>query len=121
MDNAEQILDLEQRSWTALATPGAASEFFADVLDEDVVMLFPGGMVVEGREAVLESMSGPPWAWYRLADERVRWLGDDVAVVTYRAEAQRPGSQTYRALCASTYRRSPDGGWRLAVHQQTPI
>ena len=42
-------------------------------------MLFPGGMVIEGRDAVLESMSGPPWAWFRLADERARLLGDVVA------------------------------------------
>jgi len=118
---SDAVLDLERRGWTALATPGAAVDFFVDVLDEDVAMLFPGGMTVEGRDAVLRSMSGPPWSWFRLDDERVRSLADDVAVVTYRAEAQRPDAPTYAALCSSTYRRSRDGRWLLALHQQTPI
>ena len=54
-----------------------------------------------------------------LSDERVLPLGDDAAVVAYRATATRD-DVTYTALFNSTYVREA-GEWRLAVHQQTPI
>lgn len=56
---------------------------------------------------------------YELSDERVVDLGADAAVVSYRATAVRGGTP-YTALFASTYHRD-DGGWRLVVHQQTPV
>lgn len=65
-------------------------------------------------------MSGPPWVSYDLRQERVVLLGESGGVVTYRVAAERDGSPTYDAPAASTYVLRP-GGWRLAVHQQTPV
>lgn len=112
--------DLERRGWDALCAPEGARRFYEEVLADDVVMLFPGGTRVEGRAAVLDSMGGPPWAWYRLEDVAVRELGAAAAIVTYGVTAQRPGSEPYNALCSSAYRRDAAGAWRLVVHQQTP-
>jgi hypothetical protein len=64
-------------------------------------------------------MDGPPWSSYELADARVLPVGQDGAVVAYRATASRDGGE-YTALFASTYVRQA-GRWRLAVHQQTPV
>ena len=83
-------------------------------------MLLPGGMVLDDRGDVIESMSGSPWTSFELSDERVFELGEGSAVVAYRATAQREGGEPYTALFNSTYVRE-DGAWRLAVHQQTPI
>ncbi len=83
-------------------------------------MLLPGGVVVDNRDDVIRSMSGPPWSDYHLDEVRTRSLTGDVSVVTYRATAQRDGAQRYSALINSTYVRRADG-WKLAVHQQTPI
>jgi hypothetical protein len=64
-------------------------------------------------------MRGEPWASYELEDERVLALGEDCAVVAYTAHARR-AERDYHALVNSTYRRTA-GGWRLALHQQTPF
>jgi hypothetical protein len=116
----DELIELEERGWGALASdPRTATEFYERVLDDEVVLLLPGGLRLTDRAAVVASMGGVPWASYRLEEPHVHALGDDVAVVSYGVVAQREGTGTYSALISSTYvRRST--GWRLAVHQQTP-
>lgn len=114
----DELIELEHRAWDALATEGAARDFYADVLAPDVLMLLPGGMVIDDRDAVVASMTGPPWDEFDLRDERVVELGPGSALVAYRARARR-GDVDYDALFSSTYVKL-DGRWRLAVHQQTP-
>jgi Domain of unknown function (DUF4440) len=119
LDGADPI-ELERQGWRALATSGqAAAAFYRDVLDVNVAMLLPGGTMLEDRETVIRSMSGPPWSDYQLDDVRALTLTDDVSVVTYGVTAQRARAPRYSALINSTYVRRPDG-WKLAVHQQTP-
>ena len=44
------LLDLERQGWTALTKGGdAAAEFYGHVLAEQVLMLLPGGMVLNDR------------------------------------------------------------------------
>jgi Domain of unknown function (DUF4440) len=113
-------IHLEQQGWQALATgPEAAGSFYERVLDHDVVMLLPGGMVLDDRSSILEAMSGQPWSSYRLEDLRAIHPTTDTTLVTYGVVAARQGSPEYSALIASLYARR-DGGWRLAFHQQTP-
>ncbi len=112
-------LELERAAWQALATEGAAAGFFAEVLADDVLILMPGGMVIDDRDAVVASMGGPPWSSFELSDERIVSPTDDCTVVAYRARARR-GDHDYEALIASTYARH-DGAWKLAVHQHTPV
>lgn len=114
----EHLVALERDGWDALTRGGdAARAFYDDVLAPDPLMLLPGGLVLQGRETVLESMTGAPWDEYAIEDAVVRPLGADAAVVAYGVTARR-GDLRYSALMSSTYVR--DVGWRLAVHQQTP-
>lgn len=113
-----ELIEVEDRGWQALVA-GRGPEFYDEVCTDDAVMVFPGGMVLDRAAAVEGLRQAPPWARYRLSDQRVLPLGADAAVVVYRAEAQRPGEDTYRAAMASTYVRA-GGSWRLALHQQTP-
>lgn len=116
----DQLIELEHAGWEALSSDGeAATAFYADVLADDVVMLLPGGLVIDDRDQALATMGGAPWTSFELSDERVVGLGESGAVVAYRASAVRDGEQ-YDALVASTYARV-DGSWRLAAHQQTPL
>ena len=121
MNAAEEVLQLEHEGWEALSSSGEeAGRFYAENLAADVLMLLPGGMVLDDREQVIESMSGSPWTSFKLSDERVLELGEGSAVVAYRGTAYREGGEPYTALFNSTYVRE-DSSWRLAVHQQTPI
>jgi hypothetical protein len=120
MSEANELLALEREGWEALSTSGdAAAAFYERTLAPDVLMLLPGGMVIDDRAQVVDSMRGEPWSSFELADERVHRLTDTSAVVAYRAVAVR-GDQTYTALFNSTYVKH-DGSWRLALHQQTPL
>jgi len=116
----EELITLERSGWQALSTDGpTAASFYGDVLAREVLVLLPGGMVIDDRATMVESMQGDPWDSFDLQDERVMPFGDSAAVVAYRAVARRNG-QEYAALCNSTYVRQ-DGQWKLALHQQTPI
>lgn len=114
------LLALEHEGWVALSTSGeAAHRFYDEVLADDVLMLLPGGLLLDQRSAALDAMGGDPWSSFDLQGARVLHVTDDVAVVAYRCVAERDGRR-YSALCSSTYVVA-DGAWRLTVHQQTPI
>ncbi|WP_344862431.1 DUF4440 domain-containing protein [Planomonospora alba] len=116
----DEPADLETKGWQALSsTPQAATEFYERVLDHTVVMLLPGGTVLDDRAAVVASMSGRPWSSYELQDLRVTEPARGTALVTYGAVARRDGAPAYSALMSSLYVLREDG-WKLAFHQQTP-
>ena len=117
---AEDILTvLERQGWDALSSDGEAARAFYDrVLDEQVMMLLPGGMTLDDRATIVESMSGQPWNDYALEDLRSFEPTPGTGVVTYGVVADRDG-QKYSALMSSVYVRREDG-WKLAFHQQTP-
>lgn len=116
----QALIDLERQGWQALSQPGAAGRaFYAMLLDDDAVMLLPGGIRLDGRASILESFDTQPWTGFELADMRTVTLGRDAAAVIYQVTAQRADRPRYAALVSSTYVRAPD--WRLLLHQQTPL
>ncbi|HSJ18977.1 MAG TPA: nuclear transport factor 2 family protein [Nocardioidaceae bacterium] len=115
----DELGSLEEAGWRALSTSGeAAVEFYDRVLDHAAVMMFPGGLVIEGRAAILESMSGQPWSSYRLEDLKSLRPTPETGVVFYGVVAERGDAPTYSALVSSAYVRRDDG-WRLVFHQHT--
>ena len=117
---SHDLLDIEHQALEALSSsPEAATAFYEEMLAREVLMLFPGGMVIEDRADVISSMGGPPWDGFDISDETVLELGDAAAVVAYRATAKR-GEAEYTSLFNSTYILE-DGTWKLALHQQTPV
>ncbi len=116
----KEVVELERRGWEALSTDGdAARAFYAVVLREDAVMVFPGGMRIEGRDRILQSIGAQPWQTFQIEEPRTLSLSADAVALVYRARAQRAASDPYAALITSTYVR--DGDWKLAVHQHTPF
>lgn len=114
-----ELLELEKQGWHALSqAANAARKFYAAVLRDDAVMLFPGGMRLEGKECILQSIGVQPWDSFCIEDPQVISLTADAATVTYKVTAQRKESAPYVALVGSTYVR--DKSWQLVVHQQTP-
>ena len=120
MVDSETLLELERAGWRALSSsPEEAVRHYEGVLADDVLMLLPGGMVIDDRDRVVESMHSATWDSFTIADERVLAVDPECAVVAYQAVATR-GDVEYRALFNSTYARR-DGEWKLVLHQQTPI
>jgi hypothetical protein len=114
------VVELELQGWRALSSTGKqARAFYERVLDDRVLMLLPGGVVLDDRTTILQTMSRQPWAAYKLEKAVVLALSPDVAVVAYGVVARRAGAAVYSAQVSSTYVRREDG-WKLAVHQQTP-
>lgn len=117
----QDISELERQGWQALSSErSAAVDFYAELLTDDAVMVFPGGMVLKGKEAVLDSLASQPWESFEIADEQVVSLSEEVATLIYKVTAQRAGSAPYTALISSTYVQR-NGAWQLALHQQTPV
>ena len=115
----DDLAELEREGWKALSSDGeVARAFYERVLDHRVVMLLPGGMVLDERARIVESMSGSPWSRYVLEDVRTEPLTSDTGIVTYGVVAARDDRE-YSALMSSLYVRRMDG-WKLAFHQQTP-
>jgi hypothetical protein len=115
-----ELADLERRGWEALSATGpAAASFYERHLDQAVIMLLPGGLVLDDRGAIIESMSGQPWSSFQLQDLRVFQPVPDTGIVVYGVVAQRGGAPPYSALVSSHYARRGDG-WKMNFHQQTP-
>jgi hypothetical protein len=114
-----EVIALEEQGWEALSSGGeAARAFYERVLDHTVVMLLPGGLVLDERAAIVDSMSGPPWSSYEMQGVQAFQPTQETAVVTYGVLAERD-AQKYSALMSSVYVRREDG-WKLTFHQQTP-
>ena len=117
----QDLIRLEQQSWQALSsTNKEAKQFYTSLLTDDALMLFPGGMRLEGKVSILDSIGAQPWQTFELEAPRVLSLSKDVGVVVYKVTAQREGHDPYAALISSTY-IFLEGQWKLALHQQTPV
>jgi hypothetical protein len=112
-----ELIDLERRGWDALCTPSGAS-FYADLMTEDAVMVFPGSVMTK-KESLAAMRSAKPWTTYRIEDPRVLRVGSGGRLVLYRAIAKRASGAPYNALMTSVYVRRSDG-WKMVFHQQTP-
>lgn len=115
------LIDLERDGWQALSQAGdAGRRFYEAVLRDDAVMLFPGGLVLEGKRAILDSLGTQPWTSFEIRSPRLLTLSEQAAVVIYQVTARREGQDAYAALISSTYTLDASG-WKLVLHQQTPV
>jgi hypothetical protein len=115
----DELLTLEHESWQARASDrDARRAFYRTLLADNVLLLLPGGVVIDDRTEALARLSGEAWDWFLLSDERVVLLNQSSAVVAYGASTWRRG-QRYTALVNSTYSRD-EQGWKLVIRQQTP-
>jgi ketosteroid isomerase-like protein len=115
----ETLLELEKAGWAALSSSmDDARAFYADTLHNDAVMLFPGGLRLEGKDEILDSFDAQAWSRFEITSARVIELAPGAGALIYRVAAERGGSQAYEALVCSTYARV-NGQWKLVVHQHT--
>ena len=104
-----ELLELEHRGWRSLCD-GTGPEVYAELLGDAAIMVLAPGQALD-RAATLASLrDAPPWQRYTIEQPRVVPVGPDAAALVYRGTG---------AWMTSVYVRR-DGGWGLALHQQTP-
>lgn len=114
MSVQEELLGLDGALWS-----GGADDY-REIVDEDCLVAFTQMAGVCSREEVASTVDGSQrWKNIELEPEGVITPTDDVAILTYRASADR-GDDTYRALVSSGYVKR-DGDWKLMFHQHTPL
>jgi hypothetical protein len=112
MSIKEELLEIEHR------LGGGGEREYRELLLDDAVVVIPGQSLDKGQtvEAIDREQ---PWDEFEITDERVVSVGDDGAVLSYHWSSRR-GEFSYEALMSSVYVRE-NGGWKLALHQQTPL
>ncbi|MDF1500977.1 MAG: nuclear transport factor 2 family protein [Anaerolineales bacterium] len=117
----DDILELERHGWQALSAGGDAGKmFYEHILREDALMLFPGGMRIQGRQQILESLGGRPWASFEILEPELIDLTPKAKTIVYRVEARREAAPLYEAHISSTY-VFEDETWKLVLHQQSQV
>ena len=114
----QTLIALEEQAWQALSQ-GTGADFYQQNLAPDAVMVFPFGVMT--REQTIASLqTAVPWSRYQLEEPHVLPLGEDSAILSYRATAQRTGEPPYVAYMTTVFVKH-DGSWQTAFHQQTPV
>ncbi|ALC11347.1 hypothetical protein LH20_05210 [Sphingopyxis sp. 113P3] len=96
---------------------------FLENVYEKCLLAFPQMTEMHGvhsrEEVASTATSSNRWRDLAMTD-RALVENDDLAIISYRAEATRADDEPYTALVSSGYvRRS--GGWRLIFHQHSPL
>lgn len=84
-----EIEQLERRVWDALVTGDADAD--RELLAADFVGLYPTGFA-DRQDHVGQLQAGPTVADYRLTEQRIVVVGPEAALLCYRADYRRVGS-----------------------------
>lgn len=65
----QDLIELEKQGWKALSTSKeAATEFYRSLLIDGAIMTFPGGMMLVGKNQMLESINSQPWETFDITE-----------------------------------------------------
>ena len=110
---------MKKKLWTNDA------EYYEDRLVEDALLLFGETGVISKKTAIEairgENAEGRRWAAVEFADERVVELSPGVAALLYKAAARWEHESKWIFVLASSIYVKRGEGWKLALHQQTPL
>ena len=121
MSQHDELIDLEHAAWKALSTSGdVAAEFYDEVLAKDVLMLLPGGMTIDDRATVVDSMHQADWTSFELVRRASARPDRRLCRGGVPSDRRATPAATTPPSFNSTYVRE-DGAWKLALHQQTPV
>ncbi|UJA20418.1 nuclear transport factor 2 family protein [Thermoleophilia bacterium SCSIO 60948] len=113
MSVGDELIEIERE----LATGGG--EAYREHMLAHGIVVVPGMRL--DRDSTIEAIdSARGWDRFEISDAQGIDLGGDAALVSYRFMGWR-GDELYDALASSVYERAGSGGWKLALHQQTPI
>lgn len=111
----EELLDFEKQFWMG------DSGFYEENLAENAVMIFPEPTGFLNRKDVIQSLGEESrWTDVDFSEVQINHISEDVAQLTYRAEANRSDGSEYRTLANSVFVQEGKS-WKLISHQQTPV
>lgn len=111
-----ELLELERKFWSADA------EFYRRHVDERCLLVFaPFSGLLSTEEVAMSIAGGSRWEDVEIGEcHSLALANGTVRALSYTAHARRGDSERYSARVTSLYVRR-DTGWKLAVHQHTPI
>ena len=108
------LWDMEEHFWTS----GADNARTTTATNAIMVLPYPPG-ILQGDQIWNHLARRTGWRTVAMTERRVSRCGD-IAILTCRVSAEKPGAPVYKALCASTYLHDDDR-WLRISHQQTPV
>lgn len=114
MADEEDLWALEERFWIE----GADSARHMTAKDAVIVFPYPVG-ILQGSDLWREGSIAQRWRSVVMT-ERYCKIEKNIAVLAYRASAERNDIPIYEAHCTSSYLLD-DGKWLRISHQQTPL
>ena len=111
------LLECEARVWQALQTSDSAAD--AALLSADFLGVYPDGFA--GREDhVAQISAGASIDRYEVSEAKVRALGPDHGLLSYRALYSRCGKEVEEVMYVSSIWQRTDAGWVNTFSQDTP-
>ena len=111
------LFRIEQGFWLS------GEEHFSAHLDAQCVLVFPQAGEMHGvmtREDVAKTATPTNrWRELKMTDRSLLQPSEEMAIISYRADAIRADGDPYAALIGSAYIRRPEG-WKLVFHQHSP-
>lgn len=114
MTTEDTLWATEELFWTQ----GADSARTMTAKGAVFVFPYPVG-ILQGDRIWREKLVAQRWRSVEFS-ERCFSREKDIAVLAYRASAEREGEPRYEAYCTSSY-LNDDGAWLRIVHQQAPM
>jgi hypothetical protein len=115
----QQLVAIERKLWK-----NDAVLYEENLIPEALLVFAETGVIT--RDVALEAIrkenaEGRRWADVKFDDIRTLPLGEDAALLTYKATARWEGqAKQMIALCTSAYVLR-NNAWKLALHQQTAL
>ena len=99
-------------------------EHFLNHVDAECLLAFPQAGEMHGvhsrEEVAATATNANRWRDLTMANRQFLHGDDDFAIISYRADVTRADGEPYAALVSSAYVRRPNG-WKLVLHQHSPV
>jgi hypothetical protein len=118
MPVGKELYQIEEGFWIK------GKDHFLAHVDERCLLAFPQMGEMHGvhsrAEVAATATAANRWRDLTMNDRQLLEVGEDFAMISYRAEVTRADGEPYAALVSSGYARRP-AGWKLAFHQHSPV
>jgi hypothetical protein len=116
MSTQKDLLALEKKFWTG------NSKFYRENVDDSCLVAFGADMagVMSNKDVAATAKDGNRWKDLDIKLKGLIEPADDVAILSYEANATRSNGEPYSALVSTGYAKRDDG-WKMMFHQQTPL